>query len=73
MLPPRPSGPTSAQVSAMEKDYIPGTQVIHKRFGTGYLESRAESIAVISFPEAGTKRIDLPTCLRQGLIRLKAP
>ena len=68
-----PSGPTSAQVAAMEKDYIPGTWVVHKRFGRGHLDSRTGSIAVISFPDAGVKKIDLPTCLRQGLLRLSPP
>ena len=72
ILPARPAAPTSAQVAAMEKDYIPGTWVIHKRFGKGRLESRTGSIAVIFFPDVGMKKLDIPTCLRQGLIQLNA-
>ena len=69
-LPAPPAGPTAAQISALEKDYIPGAWVVHSRFGKGHLESRTGSIAVIFFPSEGMKKIDLPTCLRQGLIRL---
>ena len=68
---PKKSGPTAAQVAVLEKDYIPGAWVVHKHFGTGHLESRTGSIAVIFFPDAGMKKLDLPTCLRQGLIALK--
>ena len=72
ILPARPAVPTSAQVAAIEKDYIPGAWVVHKRFGKGRLESRTGNIAVIFFPDIGMKKLDIPTCLRQGLIQLNA-
>lgn len=71
-LPVWSSGPSSAQISAWEKDYIPGAWVVHKHFGAGQLESRVGSIATISFRDVGVKKLDLPTCLRQGVISLKA-
>ena len=64
------SGPTPAQIAAWEKDYIAGTEVIHKQFGHGCIVSRMDSIAVIVFDDRGVKRIELPICLRKGLIRL---
>jgi len=65
------SVPTSRQVAAWEKDYTPGTIVVHKMFGPGVLQSRSGSIAVISFEKTGDKKLDLPTCLKQGTIKLK--
>ena len=70
VLPVRPTGPLTGQIAAWEKDYVPGTKIKHKAFGLGVLESRAGSIAVIDFGEKGIKKIDLPTCLRQGIIQL---
>ena len=43
--------------------------VEHKQFGRGVLESRSGSIAVIDFGEKGIKKLDLPTCLRTGLMK----
>lgn len=65
-----PGGPTREQVSHWEKDYIPGTEVIHKRFGRGLLQSRTGNIAVISFRECGVKKVDLTACLKSGLLQL---
>ena len=64
------SGPTPAQIAAWEKDYIAGTEVIHKQFGRGCVVGRTGSIAAIVFDDHGVKRIELLTCLRKGLIRL---
>lgn len=64
------AGPSAEQIAAWEKDYIPGTEVLHQQFGRGLLQSRTGSIAVISFREAGVKKVDLITCLRRNLIRL---
>ena len=61
------------QVSAWERDYVPGVEVLHRRFGRGLLQSRTGSIATVSFREGGVRKVDLPTCLRQGLIRLACP
>lgn len=68
--PPHPAGPTAAQLAAWEKAYLPGTRIMHKAFGPGLLESRTGSIAVIAFEGGATKKLDLPTCLRWGLLRL---
>ena len=64
------SGPTPAQIAAWEKDYIAGTEVIHKQFGRGCIVGRTGSIAAIVFDDHGVKRIELLTCLRKGLIRI---
>ena len=64
------SGPTPAQIAEWEEDYIAGTEVIHKQFGQGCIVGRMGSIAVIVFDDYGVKRVELPTCLRKGLIRL---
>ena len=64
------SVPSAQQVQAWEKDYIPGVKVHHRAFGEGILESRAGSIGVIDFGEKGIKKLDLPTCLRQGVLKL---
>ena len=69
----RPAGPPEDQVSAWERDYVPGVEVLHRRFGRGLLQSRTGSIATVSFREGGVRKVDLPTCLRQGLIRLACP
>ncbi len=63
------SGPSAGQVAEMERAYLPGTTLKHKAFGIGVLESRAGSIAVINFGDRGVKKLDLPTCLRQGIIK----
>lgn len=67
-----PKSPSIQQVAGWEKDYIPGTPVIHKAFGRGTLVQRTGSIVLISFEResVGNKKMDLPTCLRQGLIQL---
>ena len=70
---PRPkpaAGPTAEQAAVWEKDYLPGVEVVHKRFGRGLLRDRAGSIATISFPEFGVKRLDLIVCLKRGQIAL---
>ena len=69
-LPSKPSGPSAEQIGGWMKDYIPGTEVTHKIFGRGLLTKREGTFATISFMEAGIKKIDLVTCLRQDKIRL---
>lgn len=69
VLLPRPAGPSSGQIAAWERDCQPGMRFRHKSFGVGTLESRAGSIAVIDFGEKGIKKLDLPTCLRQGVLQ----
>ena len=64
------NGPTPAQIEEWEEDYITGAEVIHKQFGQGCIVGRMGSIAVIVFDDYGVKRIELPTCLKKGLIRL---
>ena len=68
--PAKPAGPSKEQIANWIKDYIPGTEVTHKIFGRGLLTRREGTFATISFMEAGTKKIDLVTCLRQEKIWL---
>ena len=68
--PAKPAGPSKEQIDNWIKDYIPGTEVTHKIFGRGLLTRREGTFATISFMEAGTKKIDLVTCLRQEKIWL---
>ena len=68
--PAKPAGPSAQQIAAWMKDYIPGADVTHSYFGRGIVMHREKNVAVISFMEAGVKKIDLPTCLRQDKIRL---
>ena len=63
-------GPSKDQLSVWMKDYIPGTEVTHALFGRGVILRREENKAVIAFREAGTKKVDLPTCLRQNKMKL---
>ena len=65
-----PKGPSTEQVAWWEKDYLPGTEVTHRKFGRGLLQSKVGNIAVISFREAGVKKVDLTACLKKGLIEL---
>lgn len=53
--------------------YGPGTELIHNKFGRGYLQSLAGGIAVIAFEGAGVKKVDLNACLRKGLVRRREP
>ena len=62
--------PSPASVAAWEKDYLPGTAVVHRSFGPGVLVNRSGALALIAFEEAGTRKVDLTACLRRRLIRL---
>ena len=53
-----------------EKDYLPGTAVVHRAFGPGMVVSRSGAVAVIAFDEVGTKKVELTACLRKRLLRL---
>ena len=68
--PAKSAGPSKEQIANWMKDYIPGTEVTHKIFGRGLLTRREGTFATISFMEAGTKKVDLVTCLRQEKIWL---
>ena len=68
--PAKSAGPSKEQIANWIKDYIPGTEVTHKIFGRGLLTRREGTFATISFMEAGTKKVDLVTCLRQEKIWL---
>ena len=64
------SGPSSAQVSAWKKDYIPNTTVVHTKFGRGEVISLSGDIAVIRFEDHGAKKLALSFALQKGLIHL---
>ena len=64
------SGPSSAQVSVWIKDYIPGTTVVHTKFGRGEIVSLSGDIAVIQFDNHGSKKLALSFALQKGLIHL---
>lgn len=66
----RNTDPSKEQISTWMKDYIPGTDVVHRYFGRGIVTARDGTFAVISFRELGVKKIELSTCLRQNTIRL---
>lgn len=63
-------GSSSAQVSAWIKDYIPGTTVVHTKFGRGEIVSLSGDIAVIQFDDHGSKKLALSFALQKGLIHL---
>ena len=65
-----PAEPDAAAVAAWEKDYVPGTAVVHRAFGPGMVVSRSGAVAVIAFEEVGTKKVELTACLRKRLLRL---
>ena len=65
-----PAEPDAAAVAAWEKDYLPGTAVVHRAFGPGMVVSRSGAVAVIAFDEVGTKKVELTACLRKRLLRL---
>jgi DNA helicase-2/ATP-dependent DNA helicase PcrA len=69
VLAPYAAKPALDQIVTWEKEYQPGTTIAHKQFGRGVLESRSGSIAVIDFGENGIKKLDLPTCLKTGVIQ----
>ena len=64
------SGPSSAQVSVWIKDYIPGTTVVHTKFGRGEIVSLSGDIAVIRFDDHGSKKLALSFALQKELIHL---
>lgn len=64
-------GPTPAQLAKQQEDFMAGAEVVHEKFGKGEILGRLGSIALIAFEDIEeTKRIELTTCLRNGLIRL---
>ena len=65
-----PAEPDAAAVAAWEKDYLPGTAVVHRAFGPGMVVSRSGAVVVIAFDEVGTKKVELTACLRKRLLRL---
>lgn len=59
--------PAQSQDNIWEaKDYIPGTKVLHKRFGTGKLSSKQGDIVTVSFDDGAEKRFSLSVALRQN-------
>ena len=64
-----PAEPDAAAVAAWEKDYLPGTAVVHRAFGPGMVVSRSGAVVVIAFDEVGTKKVELTACLRKRLLR----
>ncbi len=67
----KPDGPTPAQLAKQMEDFMAGAEVVHEKFGRGEILGRLGSIALIAFEDIDeTKRVDLTTCLKKGLIRL---
>lgn len=56
--------------SVLDKDYLPGTSVTHKAFGTCLLQSKTGGIALLQLANGTVKKVDLRTCLQKDLIRL---
>ena len=64
-------GPTPAQLAKRMEDFMAGAEVVHKQFGKGEILGRLGNIALIAFEDMDeTKRIELSTCLKKGLMKL---
>ena len=68
--PDQTGGPDAA---SWEADFTPGTAVVHRRFGSGVIQSRTGSIAVVDFSTTGPRRLDLTACRRGKLLRRAEP
>lgn len=76
--PPKTAAPLKArsQISTQQmmniaKEYVIGTGVLHKTFGSGTLTARNGDIVTISFASGGDKRISLSAALRAEQLKLK--
>ena len=52
------------------KDYFPGTQVEHSVFGQGTITEVKGELATVIFRSGVTKKLMLPICIRNGLLKL---
>lgn len=59
------------RIEALSKDYIPGTRLRHKAFGSGTLVSKTGDIIVVSFDSQEAKKISLSTALRTNQLKLE--
>ena len=61
----------AAQLAAAAKDYIPGAQVCHARFGSGVLTAREGDRITVRFEDGTVKFFSLPTALGMGQFTLE--
>lgn len=52
------------------KDYFPGTQVEHSVFGQGTITEVKGELATVIFRSGETKKLMLPICIGNGLLKL---
>lgn len=52
------------------KDYFPGTQVEHSVFGQGTITEVKDELATVIFRSGETKKLMLPVCIGNGLLKL---
>lgn len=57
-------------VSTVAKDYSVQRRVVHKSFGPGTIENKNGTIITIHFDNQTSKKFDLISCLKQGLLQL---
>lgn len=70
--PPKPDpAALAAQLAAAAKDYIPGAQVCHARFGPGILTAREGDRITVRFEDGTVKFFSLPTALGMGQFTLE--
>lgn len=50
------------------KAYGKGKQLKHKAFGKGHIVTLDDSIATVDFDKVGTKKVDIKTCIKYGLL-----
>lgn len=68
---PPPRQPDTARYAAMQKDFLPGTKVRHRSFGTGRITARQDDFATIQFADGAEKRIALPNVLPNGILKIE--
>lgn len=60
-----------SRITALARNYIPGTRLIHKAFGPGTLLNRNGDIAIISFDSGDIKKLAISTALRAKQLQLE--
>lgn len=62
--------PVSEEIKWIAKDYIPGSRVSHKSFGSGRLTVRNDDIITVRFDDGTQKRFSLSAALQKNLFSL---
>ena len=59
------------QLVSISKEYLPGSRVLHRKFGAGTLTSVTGDVAMIEFDNGELRRILLSAALRSRLLQLQ--